>query len=181
MKCDGNLCNNELASITSLASERDTSNILGERFPDSGDTLVNSHLSKTCRTSPRSQPSDSTEGHQQEDIACNLSALPNHASFPKFAQMFVAAIKKNRSCQKFIRSKLIQIEARIEENKELKERVKCLMDFQLSCRRKATKLISQWKDPRVKLISLPKARFSNSEKVVIYFLALLSLLREYIL
>ncbi|XXG65530.1 hypothetical protein AAC387_Pa05g3209 [Persea americana] len=166
MKSDGNLCNNELACTTSLTLERDTSNILGEGFPDLGDTLVSSNMSKVCSIAPGSQPSDSTECYQQEDRTCNLSALPlNHANFPKFAQMFIAAIKKNRSCQKFIRSKIIQIEARIEENKELKERVKCIMDFQVSCKRKAAKLISQLKDPRAKLISLPKSRILNSEKV----------------
>lgn len=180
MKSDGNLCNNELACTTSLTSERDTSNILGEGFPDLGDTLVNSNMSKVCSIAPGSQPSDSTECYQQEDRTCNLSALPlNHANFPKFAQMFIAAIKKNRSCQKFIRSKIIQIEARIEENKELKERVKCIMDFQVSCKRKAAKLISQLKDPRAKLISLPKSRILNSEKVVSTFMFIKFFVRIY--
>lgn len=41
-------------------------------------------------------------------------------SLPKAALAFIDAIKKNRSQQKFIRSKMIHLEARIEENKAQK-------------------------------------------------------------
>lgn len=66
------------------------------------------------------------------------------------------AIKKNRSCQKLIRSKLLHIETRIEELKKLKERVKILKDFQFTCRKRVSQALSQKKDARVQLISLPK-------------------------
>ncbi|XP_059645652.1 uncharacterized protein LOC132287150 isoform X2 [Cornus florida] len=93
--------------------------------------------------------------------------------FPKSALVFIDAIKKNRSCQKFLRSKLIQIEARIEENQKLKDRVKILKDFQFACRRKTGRALSQKKDARVQLISVPKQRANakvNEKKVpAIYY------------
>lgn len=85
--------------------------------------------------------------------------------FPKSAQNFVDALKKNRSCQKLIRRKLIEIEAKIEKNKELKERIKCLMNFQVACKRKVMNVLCQRKDPRVKLISVKKPTSENSSKV----------------
>ncbi|XP_058091569.1 uncharacterized protein LOC131237684 isoform X2 [Magnolia sinica] len=163
----------ELVCTTSIAPEENTSNIvfgnrnngeaLGEDFPDSDDAHANSQpLQYFCDRSPGSQPSGVTERHQPEDGTSNLSVMPfQHSSFPKSAQMFIAALKKNRSCQKFIRSRLIQIEARIEENKELRRRFKYLMDFQVACKRRVGKFLSQPKDPRIELISLPKLRVSN--------------------
>nr|XP_010932454.1 uncharacterized protein LOC105053113 isoform X1 [Elaeis guineensis]XP_029122846.1 uncharacterized protein LOC105053113 isoform X1 [Elaeis guineensis]XP_029122847.1 uncharacterized protein LOC105053113 isoform X1 [Elaeis guineensis] len=92
-----------------------------------------------------------------EDGACNVNIGGFMKSqFPKSAKFFVDALKKNRSCQKFIRRKLIEIEAKIEVNKELKERLQCLMDFQVACKRKAGRILSQKKDPRVRLISMRK-------------------------
>ncbi|XP_071901779.1 uncharacterized protein [Coffea arabica] len=73
-----------------------------------------------------------------------------------FTEAFVDAIKKNRSCQKLIRSKLLHIETRIEELKKLKERVKILKDFQATCRKRVGQALSQKKDARVQLISVPK-------------------------
>ncbi|KAK1429304.1 hypothetical protein QVD17_11510 [Tagetes erecta] len=86
------------------------------------------------------------------------------ASFPRSAQAFVEAIKKNRTCQKLIREKLAQISARIEENKKLTERVKMLKDFQTACRQRTGRALSQKKDARVQLISIPKQR-ANASKV----------------
>lgn len=59
------------------------------------------------------------------------------SGFPKYGQMFIEAIKKNRSCQKLIQSKLLDLLAKIEENKKLTERIKCIVDFHDSCKRKA--------------------------------------------
>ncbi|XP_077242194.1 uncharacterized protein LOC143882613 [Tasmannia lanceolata] len=102
----------------------------------------------------------------EEYPTCNLSVDPlNNSTFARPAQMFIDAIKKNRSCQKVIRTKLIKIEARIEVNKELKRHVKCLVDLQVSCKRKVGRLLSQQNNPHVQLISLPKARISNIVKV----------------
>ncbi|KAJ0106596.1 hypothetical protein Patl1_19692 [Pistacia atlantica] len=81
-------------------------------------------------------------------------------------QVFIDAIKKNRSYQNFIRSKLTQIESRIEENKKLKERVKILKDFQVSCRKITGRALSQKKDPHVQLISSQKLRNSNDPEVI---------------
>lgn len=98
--------------------------------------------------------------------ACNSnirSLVPS--MFPKSVQNFVVALKRNRLYQKFIRRKLIEIEANIEKNKELKERVKCLMDFQTACKRKVTMTTCQKKDPRVILISAKKPISDKSSKV----------------
>ncbi|XP_038905717.1 uncharacterized protein LOC120091681 isoform X2 [Benincasa hispida] len=85
-------------------------------------------------------------------------------SLPKAALAFVDAIKKNRSQQKFIRSKMIHLEARIEENKKLRKRCKILKDFQGSCKRKTTCALSQMIDPRVQLISAAKPQAKDSSK-----------------
>ncbi|KAJ6677063.1 SNRNA-ACTIVATING PROTEIN COMPLEX SUBUNIT 4 [Salix viminalis] len=95
-----------------------------------------------------------------------LSTLElDYSSFPKSAQVFIDAIKKNRSCQKFIRNKLIQIEARIEENNKLKDKVKILKDFQLSCRKITGMALSLRKDPRIQLVSARKTSNSKHPKV----------------
>ncbi|RWW10870.1 hypothetical protein GW17_00025564, partial [Ensete ventricosum] len=91
------------------------------------------------------------------------------SKFPKSAHNFVNALKKNRSCQKFIRRKLLEIEAKIEKNKELKERVKCLMDFQVACKRKVANILYQKNDPRVTLISLKRPTSEKSSKVEMLF------------
>ncbi|XP_008793540.2 uncharacterized protein LOC103709816 isoform X1 [Phoenix dactylifera] len=104
-----------------------------------------------------------TERAEDEASNVNFRGFMKY-QFPKSAKFFVDALKKNRSCQKFIRRKLIEIEAKIEENKELKERLKCLMDFQVACKRKAGRILSQKKDPRVRLISMQKPRTIKDSK-----------------
>ncbi|XP_072976256.1 uncharacterized protein [Typha angustifolia] len=109
--------------------------------------------------------SASTEACSEENEACTLNAGSlAHSQFPKSAQIFVDVIKKNRSCQKFIRRKLIEIEAKIEENKDLKERVRCLMEFHIACKRRVGHILSQKNDPRVRLISVQKPREAHNHK-----------------
>lgn len=109
---------------------------------------------------------DYIESNVLDHEACNSSVRNVMISkFPNSAQNFVNALKKNRSCQKFIRRKLIEIEAKIEINKELKERVKCLMDFQVACKRKVTNTVCQKKDPRVILVSVKKPMPEKYSKV----------------
>lgn len=104
------------------------------------------------------------ESYQQD--ACRLSKLPQRrSSFPPSAQAFIDAIKKNRSLQRFIRSKLIEIEAKIEENKRLRDKVKLLKDFQAACIRRTGSALSLKKDPRVQLISAKKSHAPNNSKV----------------
>ncbi|OVA00635.1 SANT/Myb domain [Macleaya cordata] len=137
-----------------LFAERNNAEVLGEELSNSG---------KTCNVD---QPSNFIEWHQSK--ATRSSTLPlKYSGFPnpEAAEVFINAIKKNRSCQKFIRSKLIQIEARIEENKRLKERVKVLKDFQVACRKRAGRALSQRKDARVQLISVRKSKNSPTMKV----------------
>ena len=93
------------------------------------------------------------------------ASQPSCSSFPESAKVFMDAIKKNRSFQKFLRSKLIQIEAKIEENKKLKERVKILKDFEVNCKKRTGRALSQKKDARVQLISGRKAWPSKDLKV----------------
>ncbi|KAK9279003.1 hypothetical protein L1049_028585 [Liquidambar formosana] len=161
----------EQVRASSITSEKETSIDLFENrtnacegFPDSEgvcDTTLN--LDSLYDIVPGIQPSGFIEWHQSD--VQKLSTLPlNYSSFPKSAQAFIDAIKKNRSCQKFLRNKLIQIEARIEENRKLKERVKILKDFQISCRKRTGRALSQKKDPRVQLISAPKLGASKDSK-----------------
>ncbi|KAK4843550.1 hypothetical protein QYF36_009704 [Acer negundo] len=131
-------------------------------LPDSEEARNHIHL---LGNSVERQPSGSDECHQSD--ACRFPILPHRCSnFPTSAQLFIDAIKKNRSYQKFIRSKLTQIEARLEENKKLKGRVKILKDFQVSCRKITGRALSQRKDPRVQLISAHKSRNSKDLEVI---------------
>ncbi|XP_058199967.1 uncharacterized protein LOC131314974 [Rhododendron vialii] len=152
----------------SIALEKETSNNLvvdstnvSEGFPDSLDFYTTSQSSESINNITHGVSSSGlVEWHQPDDHG--LAIMPcSGSSFPKSAQMFVDAIKKNRACQKFLRSKLMQIEARIEENKTLKQRVKLLRDFQVSCKKRTGRALSQKKDARVQLISAIKPRANS--------------------
>ncbi|XP_050378629.1 uncharacterized protein LOC126795944 [Argentina anserina] len=103
------------------------------------------------------QPSTSIEWNQSDSCKSPIKS----SEFPKSALAFLDAINKNRSCQKFLRSKLIQIQAKIEENNKLKQRVKILRDFQAHCKRRTGEALSQKKDPRVQLILTKKPRANS--------------------
>jgi len=91
----------------------------------------------------------------------------NHSSsFPKAAQTFVEAIKKNRSCQKFLRSKLLHIETRMEEIKALLKKINTLKAYQVACKKKIGRALSQKQDARLQLISIPKQR--SNVKVLVF-------------
>jgi myb proto-oncogene protein len=99
--------------------------------------------------------SDLFTDRSDDDLAAqkqNANA-PHRDGFPKAALLLVDALKKNRACQKFIRRKMVNIEAKIEENKDLRDRVKCLLGYQLSCRKSVGRSLGQKEDPRVRLIS----------------------------
>ncbi|XP_020593302.1 myb-like protein L, partial [Phalaenopsis equestris] len=113
----------------------------------------------------KEHPEENQSNFNQEDMFYNLSVRQFISSrFPKSVQNFVYALKKNRSCQRFIREKLMEIEAKIEVNKKLKERMKCLMDFHTACKRKAGYSFCQKRDPRVRLISSRKQKSSSTVK-----------------
>ncbi|KAF5188055.1 Myb protein [Thalictrum thalictroides] len=151
----------------SLSIYRKGTNILGEDFSISDEAFNNSlPLVSINDTDAWNEPLDSNDWHLPEDsespaLSSKFSVFP----YPKHAQFFIDAIKKNRLFQKLIRNKLIHIEAKIEENKKLKERIKILMDFQLSCKRRAGKALSQKKEARIQLISACKPRKSSVSKV----------------
>lgn len=159
-----------------IALEKETSNNLvvdstnvSEGFPDSLDFYNTSQSSESINNITHGvSPSGLVESHQPDDHS--LAIMPcSGSSFPKSAQMFVDAIKKNRACQKFLRSKLMQIEARIEENKTLKQRVKLLRDFQVSCKKRTGRALSQKKDARVQLISAIKPRANSKVNLLVNF------------
>ncbi|KAL1804794.1 hypothetical protein ACET3Z_027862 [Daucus carota] len=77
---------------------------------------------------------------------------------PKSAQAFLDAIKKNRLCQKYLRSKLMLVESRIEENVKLRNRVKALKGLQFACRRRTGLEVSQKKDALLQLVQGTKLR-----------------------
>ncbi|KAH7850578.1 hypothetical protein Vadar_000103 [Vaccinium darrowii] len=146
-----------LEKETSITLVVDRTNV-SEGFPDSLDLYNTAQSSKPINNIIHGiSPSGLIEWHQPDNH--NLATMPSSSSsFPKSAQMFVDAIKKNRACQKFLRSKLMQIEARIEENKTLKQRIKLLRDFQVNCKKRTGRALSQKKDARVLLISAIKPR-----------------------
>ncbi|XP_014752712.1 uncharacterized protein LOC100828457 isoform X3 [Brachypodium distachyon] len=101
----------------------------------------------------------------EEDVEKQNPKALNRARFPKAALLLVDALKKNRACQKLIRRKMINIEAKIEVNKDLRDRVKCLMDYQLGCRRSFGRFLCQKVDPRVRLISSRKPSLQSEKKM----------------
>ncbi|KAJ4832335.1 hypothetical protein Tsubulata_027818 [Turnera subulata] len=104
---------------------------------------------------------------QRDANVLNLSAAELRDSrFPKSAQMFIDAIKKNRSCQKFIRSKLPDIEAKIEQNKRLMESVKTFKNFQAKCKMATGRALSLKQDPYVQLISARRERGNGKRNLI---------------
>ncbi|XP_074280679.1 uncharacterized protein LOC141605703 isoform X2 [Silene latifolia] len=85
-------------------------------------------------------------------------AFTSVSSFPVAAQTFIDAIKKNRACQKFIRNKLLHIEAKMEQINELHKRIKTLRDYQVQCKKQVGQKLSQKQDDRIQLISVAKHR-----------------------
>ncbi|CAJ1952052.1 unnamed protein product [Sphenostylis stenocarpa] len=93
------------------------------------------------------------------------SRLPQkRLSCPPVVQCFIDAIKKNRDMQRFLRSKLVELEAKIDENKKIRNRIKILKDFQASCTRRTGNALSLKKDPRAQLISAKKSSASKKSK-----------------
>ncbi|XVE63992.1 hypothetical protein DITRI_Ditri07aG0065100 [Diplodiscus trichospermus] len=150
--------------LTSTLLEESTCNSICEKFQDyekagdishfSSDNVEMQHVSLVQR-----DQSDSNEFSTMADKSLR---------FPTSAQLLIDAIKKNRSYQKFLRSKLSHIEVKIEENKKLKERVKILRDFQVSCKKITGRALALKKDPRIQLISARRSRTSsevNDKKV----------------
>lgn len=142
------------------------------------------YQSSTSTSSPKAMKPEASQGvhgelfvdrNDDESAAQKQNAKAhNRTGFPKAALLLVDALKKNRACQKLIRRKLINIEAKIEENKDLRDRVKCLLGYQLSCRRSAGRSLSQKEDPRIRLISSRKptqlSEKNNNRKMPALFL-----------
>ncbi|KAI5441521.1 uncharacterized protein LOC127108559 isoform X2 [Lathyrus oleraceus] len=100
----------------------------------------------------------------EKDAGLASQVLNKRSRFPPSAQAFVDVLSKNRALQQFLRSKLIEIEAKIEVNNKLREKVKILKDFQVSCNRRTGSALSMKKDPRVQLISSKKSFATKKSK-----------------
>lgn len=130
-------------------------------FQQNQDGCYSTHSLDNNNNETGTECPDDVERHPPDAHMPSMKTL-GFSNFPKCGQFFVGAIKKNRSCQKLLRSKLIQIEARIEELKELKKRVQTLKDFQVSCRKRTERALSQMKkDPRIQLITQDTYRKSK--------------------
>ncbi|KAK4735880.1 hypothetical protein R3W88_010141 [Solanum pinnatisectum] len=156
----------EQVGVTNISSEKETSNNLfvertnaEEGFPACVDRII--QISEG-RSNDVANSQNLTEGH--DSGAETTAASVNSSCLPKSAHAFLDAIRKNRSCQKVMRDKMMQTEARLEELKKLTERVKILKSFQLTCKKRMGRALSQKRDARVQLISLPKQRFSAKGK-----------------
>ncbi|XP_011084456.1 uncharacterized protein LOC105166700 isoform X1 [Sesamum indicum] len=158
---------------TIIDSEKETSDSFPERT-----NAREGFLNCVDKNEPTGQKSEACDdaGRLHSDLLewngpgiDDVVGLPLKSShFPKSAVAFVDAIKKNRSCQKLIRNKMMQMEARIEELKKLMELVKILRDFQVACKKRTGRALSQKKDARVQLISVPKLRANtklNDQKI----------------
>ncbi|ESW24690.1 hypothetical protein PHAVU_004G151600 [Phaseolus vulgaris] len=109
------------------------------------------------------QLSDFVESSEPD--AWELSRLPQKKmSCPPVVQCFIDAIKKNRDLQRFLRGKLIELEAKIEESKKIRNKIKILKDFQASCTRRTGNILSLKKDPRVQLISAKRSSARKKSK-----------------
>ncbi|KAH9624138.1 hypothetical protein KSS87_019279 [Heliosperma pusillum] len=100
---------------------------------------------------------DDTE-REHYDTTDKEDAFTSVSSFPLAAQTFIDAIKKNRACQNFIRDKLLHIEAKMEQIKELHKRLKTFRGFQVQCKKVVGQKLSQKQDDRIQLISIAKPR-----------------------
>jgi len=134
----------------------------GELYPVSQDP--NEAATEELIENIEMQLSDFVESSEPD--AGESSRLPHkRLSCPPVVQCFIDAIKKNRDLQRFLRGKLIELEAKIEENKKIRNRIKILKDFQASCNRRTGNVLSLKKDPRVQLISAKKSSASKKSKV----------------
>ncbi|XP_068638678.1 uncharacterized protein [Aristolochia californica] len=151
-------------SVTNCEKDLEKALVGSSTNKNNGTGLVNNDVLTISHPYPYS--GGTSLWNQTEYSTCSLSVMPLNSSFPESARRFIEAINKNRACQKFVRRKLIEIEAKIAKNKQLMARMKCLMDFQLSCKRRGSRILCQYKDPHITLISLPKDRNLKSGKVV---------------
>ncbi|XP_045789099.1 uncharacterized protein LOC123884131 [Trifolium pratense] len=151
--------------------ENQASSLIGEGYVAKTSISDNSDTDELCPDSVlpdndsklRIQPCGFDESCEN-DVHLSSQLPKKRSSFPPSAQAFVDALKKNRVLQKFLRNKLIDIEAKIEENKRLRDKVKVLKDFQVSCSKRTASALSLKKDPCVQLISSKKSVATNKSK-----------------
>ena len=94
-------------------------------------------------------PNGSIDGDINGPQPTNVVHVHKYAGIPEYARVLTKALKKNRVLQKNLRLKLVQVETKMEENKELRNRVKCLVNFQSACKRRLWQLFMQDNDSTV--------------------------------
>nr|KYP65518.1 Myb-like protein L [Cajanus cajan] len=107
---------------------------------------------------------DDLETSFEPDTYESTGSPQKKSNFHPVVQYFIDAIKQNRDLQRFLRSKLIALEAKIEENKQIRNKIKILKDFQASCTRRTGSALSLKKDPLVQLISAKKSTAPKNSK-----------------
>ncbi|GJU79706.1 Myb domain protein 4r1 [Tanacetum coccineum] len=133
----------------------------GNKYSDPGYSTI--LLKHSKQLSMRLMATTTSIANSSRSRSLSFSTSAGDCGFLASAQAFVEAIKKNRTYQKFLHDKLIKVEARLEENKKLSERVKFLKGFQVDCRKRTGRALSHKKDPRFQLISVPKLRANASK------------------
>ncbi|KAL0873765.1 hypothetical protein Bca101_023470 [Brassica carinata] len=162
-----------LLAICKRFSSYDNSGVEGSLMNDSSPEKKNKQVHATCNepSTELLSRSNTCESFSEDIEAGNTSTEPprtlsaSSSTFPESAQAFVDAIRKNRSYQRFLRTKLGGIEATIEKNEKLQKDVKIIDDFTVTCKRRMKQqAFSQGKDPRFELISARKVRTHDSSE-----------------
>ncbi|CAN7109258.1 unnamed protein product [Brassica rapa subsp. narinosa] len=155
-----------LVAICKRFSSYENSGVEGTLMNESSRKQV--HASCNEPSSEILSRSNTCESFSEDVEAVSTSTEPPlalaSASSSTF-QAFVDAIRKNRSYQKFLRTKLGEIEATIEKNEKLQKDVKIIDGFAVSCKRRMKQqAFSQGKDPRFELISTRKLKTHDSSE-----------------
>ncbi|CAI0380735.1 unnamed protein product [Linum tenue] len=123
----------------------------------------NANTTNLLSDSVEMQPAGSVVVHQS--AACQSSTVATkYFRSPETFQVIFGAIKKNRALQNLIQAKLCQIEARLEENDELRKRMKMLKSLEVSCRKNTGRNLAQGKNPLIQLISTKPTTNSKDSK-----------------
>ncbi|CAN0902394.1 Myb-like protein L, partial [Linum grandiflorum] len=123
-----------------------------EDFEDTANNTANL-LSDSMEMQPAGSP------HESASCQSSKSFMSQEAS-----QKIFGAIKKNRTLQNLIQTKMSHIEARLEENNDLRKRIRILKDLQVTCRKNTGRSLAQGKNPRIQLISAQSTISSKDSK-----------------
>ena len=134
-----------------------------EEYDISEAIIASEYLQITDGSVIGKSPNGSSDGDINGPQPTNAVHVRKYAGIPEYARVQIEALKKNRLLQKNLRLKLVQVETKMDENKELRNRVKCLVDFQSACKRHLRQLFMQDSNYTVELISRSKSRLSSKK------------------